>query len=130
MPSCGAVQVRALFFRGEDLPEAAIDLVARMISLGRAHGAYPITGAVGTAGAAAIEGTLVWEMVRLERPHPATVTIGHPGGSIEVKADFFMNGAEPIYLSATVYRTARRIMDGHVYLPGEAAAPAPDFRVS
>lgn len=101
------------------MPQAEVDLVARIISLGRAHGAYPITGAVGTAGAAEIKGTLVREVISPERAGRATIRIGHPSGSVEVKTEFLGEGAECEFLAATVYRTARRIMDGHIYLPEE-----------
>ena len=37
---------------------AEIDVVVRMLSMGIPHGAIPITGAVGTAGAARVEGTV------------------------------------------------------------------------
>ncbi|MDI6727055.1 MAG: PrpF domain-containing protein [Smithellaceae bacterium] len=105
---------------GETIPVADVDLVARMISLGRAHGAYPITGAVGTAGAAGIEGTLVREMIPRERLMRSTIRIGHPSGSVEVEAKFLIAGDQCEYLSAVVYRTARRLMDGHIYLPTDA----------
>lgn len=96
-----------------------IDVVARMLSMGIPHGAYPITGAVGTAGAARVEGTVVYEMVPPERRESPDVRIGHPSGSIQVQADVRLDGSEFKYLCGTVYRTARRIMDGFIYVPEE-----------
>lgn len=94
-----------------------VDLVARMLSMGKTHGAYPVTGAIGTAGAARIPGTVVHDMIAAERRSVMEVRIGHPSGSIEVKADVTTDGPEPQYLCGTLYRTARRIMDGFVYVP-------------
>jgi len=94
-----------------------IDFVARMMSLGKAHGAYPTTGAIGTAGAARIEGTIVHEMLPSDRRAVPDVRIGHPGGSIGVGVRMKGRGTERQYLCGTVYRTARRVMDGFVYVP-------------
>lgn len=94
-----------------------VDLVARMLSMGKTHGAYPITGAIGTAGAARMEGTIVHEMIPQDRRTSSEVRIGHPSGSVEVKADLKAAGREYQYLCGTVYRTARWMMDGYVYIP-------------
>jgi len=59
-----------------------IDLVARFMSMGTLHKAYAVTGAICTAGAAHIGGTVVNEMIQDRRPNE-TVRIGHPGGIIE-----------------------------------------------
>ena len=94
-----------------------IDVVVRMLSMGAAHGAIPITGAVGTAGAARIEGTVVYEMIPPARKQSSAVRLGHAGGTIEVEATTRLEGTEMKYDRGTVYRTARRIMDGYIYIP-------------
>jgi 2-methylaconitate cis-trans-isomerase PrpF len=93
-----------------------IDVVVRMLSMGIPHGAYPITGAVGTAGAARMPGTVVYEMIPEARRQAASVRLGHPSGTIEVQADVRIENGELKYLCGTVYRAARRIMDGFVYV--------------
>ncbi len=102
---------------GRTVPAGEIDVVSRMLSMGRAHGAYPMTGAIGTAGAARIEGSIVQEMIPPERRESDFIRIGHPSGSVEVEAEVRMQGGGVKYLRGTVYRTARRIMDGWVYVP-------------
>ena len=94
-----------------------VDVVVRMLSMGLTHGAIPITGAVGVAGAARLEGTVVHEMIPPARRQFAAVRLGHPGGTIKVQAEIKYKGNQPQYICATVYRTARRIMDGYVYIP-------------
>lgn len=91
-----------------------IDIVVRMLSMGIPHGAYPITGAVGTAGATRIEGTVAHEMISSLRRQAVTVRLGHPSGTIEVLADVQTQNGGLQYRCGTVYRTARRIMDGFV----------------
>lgn len=93
-----------------------MDVVVRMLSMGIPHGAYPITGAVGTAGAARITGTVVQEMVPPAQQHSPTVRLAHPSGTIQVRADVRIEEGQFKYVCGTVYRTARRIMEGFVYI--------------
>lgn len=93
-----------------------MDVVVRMLSMGIPHGAYPITGAVGTAGAARIAGTVVQEMVPPSQQHSPTVRLAHPSGTIQVRADVRIEEGQFKYVCGTVYRTARRIMEGFVYI--------------
>lgn len=97
--------------------ENEIDVVARMLSMGKVHGAYPTTGAVGTAGAARLQGTVVYEMIPPDRRSLPEVRIGHVSGSLGVDATMQADGSEFKYVRGTVYRTARRIMDGFIYIP-------------
>ncbi len=70
----------------------------------------------GTEGAARIEGTVVFEMIPAKRRDSANVRIGHASGSNEVQAIKF-DGSDFKYACGTVYRTARRIKAGFVYMP-------------
>lgn len=92
------------------------DLRGRMLSMGRAHKAYALTGAICTAAAACTEGTLVNRIVREARGGlPKTLRIGHPAGVIEVEAE----ARDGELLKATVIRTARRLMEGLVCVPSK-----------
>ena len=68
---------------GKSVDAAEIDLVARIMSMGKLHRSYSITGAICTAGAACVEGTVVFEMLRGLRDE---LRIGHPSGIINVVA--------------------------------------------
>lgn len=92
-----------------------IDFVARIMSMGTLHKAYAVTGAVCTAGAAKIEGTVVYEMVKdINRKN---IRMGHPGGIIEVQPKIEKKGNVYNYAEAMLGRTARRLMEGHVLVP-------------
>ena len=97
--------------RGKD-----IDLVGRIMSMGTLHKAYAVTGAVCTAGAAKIEGTVVSEMLR-KLPEGQMIRLGHPGGVFPVGA--VMNRVRNTYeyQEAIIERTARRLMEGYVCVP-------------
>jgi hypothetical protein len=94
-----------------------VDFVARMISMGKLHGAYPGTGAICTAGAAKIEGTVVNEIVGEASLSSDEVRIGHPGGVITTKAIVLKQGRDFFYAEASIGRTARRLAEGFVLVP-------------
>ena len=88
-----------------------MDLCCRAISVGALHKAYPMTVAVGTGAAARIPGTIVNEIVK-PAPDQDIIRLGHASGVTEV--DVKMGGEKVI--KGGVTRTARRIMDGWVYV--------------
>jgi hypothetical protein len=94
-----------------------VDLLARMMSMGTLHRAYAVSGAVATAGAAMIPGTVVGELVREEARGKDLLRIGHPGGVIDVGAVIESRAGEFIYREAVLGRTARRLMEGNVLVP-------------
>jgi hypothetical protein len=99
------------------------DLRGRMLSMGRAHRAYALTGAICTAAAAYTEGTLVNRIVREARGNlPETLRIGHSAGVIEVEAEV----TDGELLKATVIRTSRRLMEGSVCVPEKSLSLAPE----
>lgn len=102
---------------GKRIGEEEIDLTARLLFMLRMHKAYPITGTVATGAAARIPGTVAWEVLREEAKRRETIYIGHPSGKLPVEAVAAVEQGKIKLLKAGVYRTARRIMDGRVYLP-------------
>lgn len=102
---------------GKQISGDEIDLTARLLFMLRMHKAYPITGTVATGAAARIPGTVAWEVLREEAKERETIYIGHPSGKLPVEAVAAV-GKDKIELKKIgVYRTARRILDGRVYLP-------------
>jgi len=81
------------------------------------HKSYAATGAICTAGAAMIEGTVVHEMLGEAALESKEIRVGHPGGIIPVGAVIEKKGNAYEYKEALVSRTARRLMDGYVYVP-------------
>jgi 2-methylaconitate cis-trans-isomerase PrpF len=92
-----------------------VDLVSRMISMGKTHRTFAGTSSMCTAVAAAIPGTLVNAVAR--QAMPGCVRIGHPAGVMEVGAKVQPHGDDWRVESVTTQRTARRIMDGYIYVP-------------
>ena len=88
-----------------------MDLCVRAISVGALHKAYPMTVAVGTGAAARIPGTIVYETLKAPLKGDI-IRLGHSSGITDV--DIKMDGEK--VLKGGVTRTARRIMDGFVYI--------------
>jgi 2-methylaconitate cis-trans-isomerase PrpF len=97
------------------IESAQVDLVARMISMGKTHRTFAGTSSMCTAVAAAIPGTVVHEAA--QQAAAGVVRIGHPAGIMEVGAKVRQCGDDWQVESVTTQRTARRIMDGFIYVP-------------
>lgn len=102
---------------GEPVKKEEIDLVSRLLFMLRMHKAYPITGTVATSVALRIPGSVVWDVLKEEAKGRPEIQIGHPSGRIPVESEVTVNGDTVEIKKVGVYRTARRIMDGRVYLP-------------
>ena len=98
--------------------DAAIDVVVRMLSMGKTHRTLAMTTAICTAVAAAVPGTLVAELARPAGSGQRIVRLGHPAGVLPIGADVRLGSDGTWHAkSVTAYRTARKIMDGCVYVP-------------
>ncbi|WPH15920.1 2-methylaconitate cis-trans isomerase PrpF family protein [Variovorax paradoxus] len=102
---------------GETIEAGASDLCIRMLSSGQPHRALPATGAVCTAVAMGVPGSIPQRLARAA-VSGAPRRLSMPSGVITVDADVGLSrGREPAPHagSGTLYRTARRLFDGHVY---------------
>jgi 2-methylaconitate cis-trans-isomerase PrpF len=70
-----------------------------------------------TGACARIPHTIVWDLLSIEARKNGVLRIGHPGGVVPVEAEskIASDGTATI-THLGVYRTARRIMDGLVYV--------------
>ena len=121
---------------GTEVPAVDVDLVVRLISMGRTHRTLAMTGAMACAAAVAIDGSVVAEVVTgLPRTSPAqtgggapatrAVRLGHPAGVLVLHVTAERSSGMWRVSNLTMDRTAREIMRGSVqvpqaYLDGEA----------
>ena len=94
-----------------------IDLTARIMSMGRLHRAFALTGAICTTIAAGIGGTLVHEVVSDQARASGNVRLGHPSGVLALEARMHKDGESWHVEKVSVARTARRLMEGYIYVP-------------
>lgn len=98
---------------GREIAPHSYDITGRLFSMGKIIHAYMGTGAVCTIVAANIAGTVVNEIVKPKLGSSITeLRIGHPFGIMSVTAKV----ESGIVKSATIGRTARRLMEGWVHL--------------
>ena len=110
---------------GADLDADSVDIMVRMISMGKAHLAVPGTGAMCLAAAAAVPGTLVSDITGHHSTEQSTehstehsiVRLGTPSGAVIAAADY----ADGELASTTLIRTARILMRGQVPLDSDRA---------
>jgi 2-methylaconitate cis-trans-isomerase PrpF len=93
-----------------------MDLLGRGMSMGTPHQAYAGTVAVCTGAAVGIPGTIVNEVARPGCAAGGRLRIGHPTGILEMEAKVEVEGKGYRLARSAVMRTARRIMDGTVYV--------------
>ena len=107
----------AVDLRGQAIAADAGDLTARIISMGNTHRALPLTGALCLGVAAHISGTVVHRHTRVSRKNAADLRILQPSGVSIVGADVAQDDNGWHARVASVYRTQRRLFEGHVLVP-------------
>jgi 2-methylaconitate cis-trans-isomerase PrpF len=103
---------------GDVLAPDAVDLVGRIVSVGKVHHAMTMTGVMCTAAACRLAGTIPAEVAT--HRSDGWVRVGHPKGITPVQVQLTDRGDDVV--SVTVERTARRLMSGVVHL----RPPTPD----
>ena len=105
---------------GKEIKAGDVNIVGRLFSVGmKMIDAYMGTGAICTITAANTPGTIVNEIAResLGTDRIEHLYIGHPWGIMDAYADLkvYEDGHHEV-LSGNLDRTARRIMEGFVYV--------------
>lgn len=96
---------------GRTIKAGDISFASRLMFMQVLHKTYAGTGTCCTGVAACITGTVVAE-VCAERPWDKQINIGHPSGVIDVEAEVTAGEVK----RAAFARTARRIMEGYVWV--------------
>jgi probable AcnD-accessory protein PrpF len=108
---------------GRIVGQTDIDIVVRMLSMGRLHHAVPGTGGIALAVAVLIPGTTPSQAAAGHEGD--VVRIGHSSGVLPVAADVGRPAGQWEVTRATVWRSARRLMEGTVLVPaGAPLAPS------
>ena len=98
---------------GSTVAAAEYDVAIRIVSMEKTHKAVTLTGAMCLAAACKVTGSIPHSLAR-----PSTdVRIGNPSGVLPVGAVVEQTASGWEARHATVYRTARRLMEGFVVLP-------------
>ena len=101
---------------GTTVKAGHIDLVARALLMRKVHKAIQVSGSLCTGAAARVPGTIVGDVLRETARTRSTINIGHPSGTFPVEAEAETIDGQVKIKRLRVFRTARRIMDGYVYV--------------
>jgi 2-methylaconitate cis-trans-isomerase PrpF len=96
---------------GQQLQGEDMDVCARIFSMGIPHGAFTGTGAIAVGIAALIKGSILAQHCLASDD---MVRLGHPSGLLLTGGRLDDTGKQAV--AASLILTARRLMDGHVYV--------------
>ncbi|MGR3783420.1 MAG: 2-methylaconitate cis-trans isomerase PrpF family protein [Albimonas sp.] len=109
-----APPAEAKLLSGRVLAPEDMHLLVRMMSMGQAHRAVPITGAICLGLACRLAGSIP---ASCARPDDAALTLAHPSGTVLVDAETTPAPEGKRAISGAVYRTARLLFSGTVFFP-------------
>lgn len=99
---------------GETIDASQIDVTSRMMAMQKSHPSYAMTGAMCTAVAAVIPGSIV-NLLKSKNAQDTDLKIGHPSGVIESSVDYKNENGVTHISSVEGYRTARLLFKGVAY---------------
>jgi 2-methylaconitate cis-trans-isomerase PrpF len=104
---------------GRTMRQDEADVCARLIFIDQCHPSMAGTGSICLAAASRIAGSVVHRALAPGRWALPEIRIGHPSGVTPVKAliDSATTGSEACFAALGFARTARRLMNGTVYVP-------------
>ncbi len=82
------------------------------------HATFPLTGGMCLAAASIARGTVVDGVARVTDAPRQAIVIEHPVGRLETVIEFEGGREAPEVRSVGFVRTARRLMEGRVFIPG------------
>ena len=98
---------------GKEIKKEEIDLLSRMMSMQKTHPSYAMTGAMCTAAAMVVKGSIVNQMCA-DDIDTQFIRIGHPGGILECGVDYREDEQNLKIQDTFGFRTANLIMEGTV----------------
>lgn len=91
------------------------DIVARVVNSAKVHKAYAVSGGICLAAAAAVEGSLVNQIVH-PRSSPFRLRIAHPSGVLSLQTHWSADDGGVLIHAAEIERSARIILRGTAYV--------------
>ncbi len=98
-------------------PRSGGAISSRYLTPHRLHAAHAVTGGICVGTAAMLDGTIAAPIADCGTVRDAVVRIEHPSGFLDVKLKIAGTPEQPTVESAGIVRTARKILDGSVFVP-------------
>lgn len=96
---------------GKKVEKEDIDILSRMMSMQKTHPSYAMTGAMCTAAAAVIPGSVVQKVLN-PKADTKYIRIGHPGGILACGVEYEMQDEQPVIEDTFGFRTANLLLEG------------------
>ncbi len=96
---------------GKEIEKDSIDILSRMMSMQKTHPSYAMTGAMCTAAAAVVQGSIVQQVMSKETD-TQFIRIGHPSGILECGVDYKAGENYPVIEDTFGFRTANLLLEG------------------
>ena len=94
-------------------------IVTRYFMPWNTHPTMAVTGSQCIASCALTPGTVAYDLMTSPAEKPATISLHHPMGVMEVVIDYEMTNEGFVHHSAGVVRTARKLAKGEVFVPSD-----------
>ncbi len=98
-------------------PKAGGTVATRYFMPWKTHPTMAVTGAQCLASCVMTPGTVADGLIEPPSGSPVTITLEHPGGSLDVGVDHDLSNASFKLNSAGLVRTARKLASGEVFVP-------------
>ncbi len=95
---------------GKEIRKEDVDLLSHMMSMQKTHPSYAMTGAMCTAAAAVIPGSIV-QQVLSDGTDTQFIRIGHPSGVLECGVDYEETDGTPEIIDTFGFRTANYLAE-------------------
>ena len=97
--------------------ETAGHIITRYFMPWNTHPTMAVTGSQCMASCALTPGTVADGMMTCPNDVPATITLHHPMGTMDVLVDYDMQDGHFVHKSAGLVRTARKLAEGKLFVP-------------
>ncbi len=97
-------------------PKAGGTIASRYFTPDRVHPTHAVTGAMCVCSASRLPGTVAYDLADPKQSASRQVAVEHPSGLLKLELKIATTPAFNV-LSATVLRTARKLMAGHIFVP-------------
>lgn len=101
---------------GRKIKAGECDVLVRMIYMGKMHKAYAASQITCCGTASRVEGTIVHEAASRPKVSRSVIRLGHPAGIADIEVEVRKSGRDITFPRISVYRTARRLMEGYAFV--------------
>jgi 4-oxalomesaconate tautomerase len=104
-------------------PRAGGHVCTRTFIPRKCHAAIGVLGAVSVATACVLPGSVAEEIVKKPKGSLLIISVEHPSGEFTVTLEVSGSGTDFKVVRSGILRTARALMDGHVFVPASVWSP-------